>query len=110
MRTNTTKARILQLLEAAHLLRLEDIQARLADDVDFSTVYRNVQQLVADGVLKKVVLDSKVTVYELASHDHNHFVCDSCQQVEVIDVSIAAKGARSVRDVVVRGSCEKCAH
>ena len=107
MRTNTTKEKILTLLEQNHLLGLEAMQEAITD-VDFSTVYRNIQQLVQAGVVKKVVLDSKVAVYELASHHHDHFVCEKCERVEVVDVPVTSLVGKQVIDVVVRGRCESC--
>ena len=108
MRVNTTKEQVLALLQEHHFMRLETMQAELADEVDFSTVYRNVQQLVAAGTVKKVVLDSKVVVYELASHHHDHFVCDVCQRVEIVTVPTMRLGGRTVRDIVIRGECAQC--
>ena len=107
MRTNTTRDKILQTLTQQHLQSLDDLQTALPE-VDFSTIYRNIQQLVADAVVKTVVLDSKVVVYELATHQPDHFVCDDCDRVEVVDVPTTKLGKRVVRDVVVRGQCEDC--
>ena len=56
--------------------------ARAALLVDKTTVYREVEKLVALGVLRTVQLTPRTISYELASHDHHHhFACTNCDFV-----------------------------
>ena len=106
-RTSTTRDDIITILKQVHLVRLAELQTALPE-VDFSTIYRNVQQLEADGVVRKVVLDQRVVAYELASCHHDHFLCDSCQQVESVSVPRQGLKGKVVSSVLVRGQCVDC--
>ncbi len=47
-----------------------------------TTVYREIEHLVSQGILQAVQLTSRVVSYELASREHHHhFVCTSCEFV-----------------------------
>lgn len=107
MRTNIYQEQIVRALENTHVLSLAELQEQIPE-ADFSTVYRNVQQLVTEGVLRPVVIDRKRTVYELGNHSHDHFICTDCQTVEAVTLPKQALGSKVVSDVVVRGQCEGC--
>ncbi len=106
MRTSNYQTQIIDFLRQHHLVSLSELSQALT--ADFSTLYRNVQQLEAQGEVRKLVLNSKRTVYELTSHQHDHFVCTDCQRVEAVHVRLPSLGRRTVSDVVVRGQCEAC--
>lgn len=107
MRTNIYQEQIISALENTHVLSLTELQEQIPE-ADFSTLYRNVQHLVADGILRSVIVDHKRTVYELANYSHDHFVCTDCQIVEAVTLPKQVLGTRVVSDVVVRGQCEDC--
>ncbi len=109
MRTNKYKEKIIALFGTEHLLGLDDIRARLRD-ADFSTVFRNVEHLLAEGKIKKVVINNKYVLYELADHAHDHFVCDDCGTVESIELShsVGQLKGRHVSDITVHGTCDVC--
>lgn len=114
MRTNVYKNKIVQLLQKSHLLSISDIHKKITG-ADYSTVYRNVEQLVSEETIKKVVLDRDNVMYEMSGEksSHDHFVCIDCG--DVIEIHIVPK-VRSllqtskcvVTDVVARGRCAKC--
>ena len=106
MRTSTYQTSIIEHLQKHHLVSLSELADALT--ADFSTLYRNVQHLEEQGLLRKIVLDSKRTVYELATHQHDHFVCTDCQNVETVRATMSKLGGRKVHDVVIRGQCEDC--
>ncbi|MEX0930564.1 MAG: transcriptional repressor [Candidatus Paceibacterota bacterium] len=113
MRTNEYRQQIIRVLERNHLLRIADIQKKL-EKVDFSTVYRNVNQLCDDGVVKKVVFDKGVVMYELTDQPdrHDHFVCNACGDISnvAIDKQQITSQLHGVvlSDVVVSGICRTC--
>lgn len=107
MRTNVYQEQIIKALRSTHVLSLAELQEQIPE-ADFSTLYRNVQQLVADGTLKSVLIDRKRTVYELGDHSHDHFICTDCQTVEAVTLPKQVLGTKVVSDVVVRGQCDDC--
>ncbi len=106
MRTSVYQTDIIKFLECHHLVSLADVAAAL--EADFSTLYRNMQSLEKEGVVRRVVVDSKRTLYELASHQHDHFLCTECDTVEAIDQTRIKVSGHQVEDVLVRGKCTDC--
>ncbi len=61
----------------------------LQTDVDTTTVYRNMDTLVAAGVLEEIHSDT-TSRYALAhDHHHDHLLCTSCGVVAHIPCSLA---------------------
>lgn len=54
---------------------------RQTDGVDLATVYRALDKLSEERVIKKLVLDGKKALYEYTDHAHHHAVCDHCDEV-----------------------------
>lgn len=109
VRNSVYKNKILEILAKKHLLSVADIQKEV--EADFSTVFRNLEALVKDGLAKKVVISKDQVLYEKAGgeHQHDHFVCDDCGTIEEIKINrkgIKQKGV--VRDILVRGVCVDC--
>lgn len=114
MRTNVYKQHILKALSEQHLLSMTDIHSRVSD-ADYSTIYRNVEQLVAAGQLKKLVLGKNDIRYELvAEHgDHDHFFCVDCGDIQVLPGSVRGRfmpelAMCSVSDLLIKGLCQDC--
>jgi len=113
MRKSEYRHQIIRILEQNHLLRMADIHKKL-EGADFSTVYRNVNRLCDEGVVKKVVLDKGVVMYELTDQPdrHDHFVCSQCKTVMSISVDtdriMSQLGGALLSDVVVNGACSAC--
>src|SRR5262252_9228119 len=49
--------------------------------VSHATVYRNLQELVREGVIRTLEVAGTAVQFELNSDDHHHFVCDRCGHV-----------------------------
>jgi Fe2+ or Zn2+ uptake regulation protein len=112
MRTNVYKDKIIKLLNKNHLMSILDIHKKISD-ADYSTVYRNVEQLVADGELKKIVFDKDKVMYEAdnGKNRHDHFVCNGCGSVDEIDHSFSDSKfleKYNVTDILVKGFCKSC--
>jgi Fe2+ or Zn2+ uptake regulation protein len=69
-----------------------------------------VEQLVADKLVKKVVINKDTVMYEaMEAHAHDHFICNDCGTVESVDASkISLKGRAVATDVIIRGTCNNC--
>lgn len=109
MRTNIYKEKIIGLLKKNHLLSITDIHKAIPK-ADYSTVYRNIEQLLDDKKIKKVLIDNKTSVYELVhENDHDHFVCDDCGDISEIEVSRKKLGiSLPISDITIRGLCNNC--
>ena len=112
MRTNIYKDKIINLLKKNHLLSISDIHKKIAN-VDYSTVYRNIEQLVSNNQIRKVVFDKGNIMYELNKEkdNHDHFLCLDCGDVEEISVplkNLPLSKKYTVSDLLVRGLCENC--
>lgn len=107
MRTNVYKNQIIKLLRKKHLLTISQIHKALPA-ADYSTVFRNVEQLLADKEIKRVIVDNKSIAYESSHESHDHFICSDCGKIEPIHVSHDSMKGRKVDDITVRGSCEDC--
>jgi len=112
MRTNIYKDKIIKLLSRKHLLSIADIHKTLPE-ADYSTVYRNIEQLTSDKKIKKVVLDKGVVLYEINNeqNNHDHFVCNDCgsvEELERVDIDLVFLKNHNITDVLVRGVCQGC--
>ncbi|OGG61536.1 hypothetical protein A3C87_02715 [Candidatus Kaiserbacteria bacterium RIFCSPHIGHO2_02_FULL_49_34] len=108
MRTNTWGEHILEVLKKSHTMTLAELGKKIPA-ADQSTLFRNAERLVKDGALRKIVVNQRTSAYELVTenHQHDHFVCDDCEEVSPIEMP-RPKGLQKIRDVVVRGVCAPC--
>ena len=112
MRKNIYRDKIVRVLSRHHLLSITNIQKYLPK-VDYSTIYRNVEQLVADGELRKIVVGDGGALYELsgASDDHGHFLCLDCGDIEstqTANMSVPVSRQYVIKDILIKGLCGKC--
>ncbi len=49
--------------------------------IDLATVYRAVDRLSKEGLIKKLILDDKKALYEHTEHSHHHALCDNCDEI-----------------------------
>lgn len=83
----------LQMLEVLHSevdhLSAEEIHSRVAGtnpDLNLSTVYRTLEMLTAEGIVRQANLGGGRRFFELASETepHHHLVCKRCGRIEHI--------------------------
>ena len=90
MKATPKRLAILEMLEAEQgYASPEELWKRLKDRFDrlgLPTVYRNLEELAASGVLSKVIHPNRQLYYYFCSNPehHHHFVCLSCRKVEDI--------------------------
>lgn len=104
------KEKIISVLKKAHLVSIADIQ-KSVPVADFSTVFRNMEQLHENGLVRKVVVSKDTVLYELVetSGHHDHFVCNGCGAVESVQVpKVKLSGKAIATDILVRGVCNDC--
>ena len=117
-----TPARIatLQLLRQSSTLLTHAVVAEhlAASGVDKATVFRNLNDMVEAGLLRKTEVGDHVWRFEAISGDdavHPHFLCVDCGSVSCLDDVKLTAGSRRVSDqvgevteVVLRGHCNDC--
>lgn len=108
MRISRTQQNIITLLEKNHLMSMKDMHEHLA--VNFSTVFRSVEHLCDKQILKKVIANKDIIVYELADHAHDHFVCDDCGDIRAVELSRGSELMHmgKVSDIIIHGTCNDC--
>ncbi len=97
-------------------------EALASNGWDRSTLYRNLTDMAAAGILRRVDLGDRVWRYELANastqhsgNDHPHFLCTACGDVsclEKVDVTIGGSVPAAVNlghvAIQLRGLCDAC--
>lgn len=84
-----------------------------------TTLYREIEQLLLEGVLAKVQLSENRISYELSGEHHHHFVCESCFRVtelyaceelmKKVKAALAADGKQVTHHTFeFFGVCENC--
>ena len=87
--------------------------------VSHATVYRNLQELVREGLIRTLEVAGTAVQFELNPDDHHHFVCDRCGHVwdvylSSLDVRINRRRTEmdgfqvNRRDVQLHGVCAGC--
>ena len=114
------------LSSAARPSSVQDLLTRLPAGTDAVTVYRTLKTLVDHKLARRVRGEDRGWLFEVAStdaaktHQHPHFVCDTCGTIECLpDVSlrtpripVSAKLAHGYevtkQEVTLHGVCPKC--
>ena len=83
-----------------------------------TTVYRNLRQLAASGIIRQVSLPDGLERYDDRIDQHYHFKCKNCGSIFDVDIEYLAgindvvQGKYKVQvdehDVVFSGVCQKC--
>ena len=91
------------------------------DRVGLPTVYRNLEELAAGGVITTVIHPNRQLYYHFCPNrdHHHHFICVACRKVEDVDFCGLENIEREVGDkiggkvlshvVQVNGLCRSCA-
>lgn len=107
------KKQIVELFSKKHILTAQEIKDAFPA-MDPSTVYRTLKRLQTTGTIKEVVLRSDKAFYELSDHDHAHFICNSCGEIEAIEMSkeqlspTLPKHTIQTVNLELSGLCPKC--
>ena len=89
-----------------------------APEISLATVYRNLNLLAENGVIKKIEGLDNAAHFDHNMHQHYHLLCTECQQVfdipadvlPMIDKNVAQKTGMMIEsyDISFRGICPKC--
>lgn len=102
-------------------LSFKDLEDQFTDS-DRVTLYRTLGSFTENGVLHKIPDDSGFTTYGLChetcdaedhNHDHMHFKCNTCGNIECLEQtipSIKIPGYQVVEaNLILKGICKNCA-
>jgi Fe2+ or Zn2+ uptake regulation protein len=123
-RKSRQRERILEILRDTKTHpTAESVHARLRRDmprVSLGTVYRNLGQLAAQGLVRRIAFGASVDRFEANVHSHHHFVCDRCGAVADLAVPVdetltrklgRAAGVKADRhEIRLYGVCARCAN
>ena len=96
-----------------------DLRDDLADEMDLATIYRNLDMLSGEGIIRQVMNENERQYYELAckhNPEHPHFYCSCCGKIfcmgkeKYIQPGKVLSGDFTVEGTVItfKGICPEC--
>ncbi|RNC90152.1 MAG: transcriptional repressor [Allomuricauda sp.] len=118
-RTKLRMALLGYLFNSKHAQSYLDIKNALGEQVDKSTLYRNLGAFEEAGLIHRINDQSGMAKYAFgALHDHGnahaHFVCESCETVYCIENANSSKinvpeGFKTKNvQTIIKGTCAAC--
>ncbi|MFH2062931.1 MAG: transcriptional repressor [bacterium] len=105
LRQTADRLRLLELIDPSRAWTAEQLHAEL-NDINLSTVYRNLTVLTESDVLNASSGRDGKTLYELADQDHHaHSVCDSCGLVSCVPCPLRRSDGHSLE---LYETCDSC--
>lgn len=82
-------------------------------NISLGTVYRNLNQLVDSGQVKKIKMKYGKDRFDRSDQKHNHFVCNSCHKIiDLYDDILIEKDYKNFKvmdyEIKITGLCEDC--
>ncbi len=120
-RTTSSKKAVQRILETANSAMSQPmIQDQLDIPINRVTIYRILESFEEDGLVHMTMGSDGVKYYALCHsctehhhvHDHFHFQCTSCGQIECLDDKVEVKLPEGYQldsvNAVLTGVCGKC--
>lgn len=86
--------------------------------ISLATLYRNLNQLSDNGIIKKIDGLEPSSHFDHNTHEHYHFICEKCKRVFDISADIAPDLIKKTEnstgfeiqshDIVFTGLCKEC--
>ncbi len=87
-------------------------------NLSLGTVYRNLNQLVEHGMIRRIALSNSPDCFDRKHHEHQHLVCQNCGQVQDVDLPFLEEMDKTLREkagfallsqeLMIRGYCKDC--
>lgn len=104
-RSTATRQALLELFETRRAWTVKELH-RQVPNADLATVYRNIQAMVADGVLQQACLPGAEARFERADAAHHaHRVCERCSAAECVPCPVKS---RVEHHLEFHGLCGAC--
>ncbi len=82
------------------------------EGIGLATIYRNLNNLLDEGKIVKIIDNNHVNHYDAIKNKHCHFVCRSCGLIKDIEVDKLFKDDLDMEvdynNVVLNGICNNC--
>lgn len=86
--------------------------------ISLATLYRNLNQLADNGIIKKIDGLEPSSHFDHNTHEHYHFICSKCHRVFDISADVAPDLIKKTEnstgfqieshDIVFTGLCKEC--
>lgn len=80
-----------------------------------TTVYNTLNSLIDAGLVRAVNIEDNEVRYDINTHNHGHFKCESCGNIYDFDVDIDSFEANQLcgfeindKNVFFKGTCKSC--
>lgn len=97
---------------------LYDVLKKENPSISLATLYRNLNQLAENGIIKKIDGLESSSHYDHNTHEHYHFICNDCKKVYDISADVAPELVKKAQeetgftitgyDIVFHGTCKNC--
>ncbi|MGI6086046.1 MAG: Fur family transcriptional regulator [Acetivibrionales bacterium] len=80
-----------------------------------TTVYNSLKKLADEGLIRVITIEDNETRYDINTHDHGHFKCETCGEIFDFNVnmdSLSINGLENFkvfdRNIYFNGICPRC--
>ena len=118
MRNTKQKNLILSIVEesCSHPTAEEiyNISRTYINNISMGTVYRNLNQLVTQGLIKRIKTENNIDRFDNLKNSHAHFICIECSKIIDLDSAYIIEEKQIGNNIVLdcevnyKGICEKC--
>ena len=118
-KTRVRMALLQHFMKMDHAESYNDLRLALENDVDKSTLYRNLTSFEEAGIIHSINDHSGISKYAFGASphkgvDHAHFVCESCETVYCMEGlglqrPEVPEGFKTTEvQTIIKGICSKC--
>lgn len=118
-KTKIRVALLQQFMNAAHAQSYNDLQGSLSNEIDKSTLYRNLTSFEQAGIIHRINDHTGVSKYAFGpspkqGNEHAHFVCEQCNTVYCMKKLATLqfevpKGFKTNNvQTIIKGICANC--
>ena len=118
-KTKVRVALIQHFMNMDHAQSYNDLQSALVNDVDKSTLYRNLTSFEEAGIIHRINDHTGIAKYAfgkspITGKEHAHFVCECCETVYCVEGLTpnqihVPKGFKTKNvQTIIRGICADC--
>ena len=120
LKVTPQRLKIVSMIERHGHINIEELYRQMREEfpsVSLATIYKNINQMVENGLVQEVKLPTQKSVYEIVKEPHLHMVCDRCHKIEdiVVGTDKIIEEAEKVSGyeildsfITLRGICPEC--
>ena len=120
LKVTPQRLKIVSMIERHGHINIEELYRQMREEfpsVSLATIYKNINQMVENGLVQEVKLPTQKSVYEIVKEPHLHMVCDRCHKIEdivvgtdkIIEEAEKLSGYEILDSfITLRGICPEC--